>query len=358
MPKSRERIIHRGFSNVQIYDIVNNVWSDLGYIEGVEFTKDTETVKVVDLQGKLIDEVVKSESIQVSSVLLQSSAEEMRLLTIPSYVYLRCYGNVSDKLWQAVVLPEAKVRPRLRRVWANDLAKLTLEISAIQLQNYSQEYYIIEKPVNLVPPHFHKVVAWFDSQVAPMMTSDEWSIWNLWFNVGGERFVLDVYAVKYTIGEFFIMKNVSDGPVFTDFSFFGIFIPNAVPSTWENGYAVLSRIWWIMPTFTGGNPDWEIYHWNIRLKPDANTANALVKAVMTYKASSDTTPKSFYHYNGVDYYDTTPSNIPDRPAYARLEGAGYTESTIFFYETYVYKNLTDAEINDLKNFVRYIQTNT
>lgn len=162
MPKRREKIVAKGFTDIILYDYEDNELIDPGYIESVEFTKDIESEKIVDAQGRVIDELVKSETTTLSSVLLQSSVDELNLLSKKRYVYFRAWGKVGKDFYQVLIQKQGIIRPLWKREWKSEVAKINLQITGIDDLTSLEQYKIIDIDERDFPPLFEKVIDFYD----------------------------------------------------------------------------------------------------------------------------------------------------------------------------------------------------
>jgi hypothetical protein len=328
MPKRREKIVSKGFSDIILYDYESNEVIDPGYIESVEFTKDIESEKIVDAQGRVVDELVKSETTTLSSVLLQSSVDELDLLSKKRYVYFRAWGKVGKDFYQVLIQKQGIIRPLWKREWKSEVAKINLQITGIDDLTSLEQYKIIDIDERDFPPLFEKVIDFYDFRQ---------------------------YKVNLPVdGEYDLTRKI-------DFYGYRRFINQAIKrdgcgiTTNENGWVInvdadiTTSLDFILtsPLQLG---DAILYVGNFRLAEDfffspkfSVNEDGYITKVLYYKKSGAWT--DWEYYSGTDNQTSFGNDIGFN---IHQDGGGISGWVKFIF---IFRNLTDTDINKLKAWV-------
>lgn len=149
LAKDRGRIVARGGGNLQILQRLPTLWPDFlsaGYLQSTNVAQDSTMVEAMPETGALAEYLEQSRVVRLSSMLMQSSIDEVNLLKgigQPQLLSARYFGEVQKGgLWQLHTLPVC----RLKVGGALDVGKPGLRLIPIALTALKDDTLAYDQP--------------------------------------------------------------------------------------------------------------------------------------------------------------------------------------------------------------------
>jgi len=139
--KSRQRIFVHGLGNCDVMELDPNPaidFSDVGYLQDTVIEQSSTTESIIDESGALVDEKVKSLSVNFQTNLMQTGIDEINLIRNSTYKHfaIRYYGNAdANNRFQYFVIPCAKIIPSWQKKFSPEKQLIAMNVKAIDLSD-------------------------------------------------------------------------------------------------------------------------------------------------------------------------------------------------------------------------------
>jgi len=139
--KSRQRIFVHGLGNCDVRELNPNPandYSNVGYLQDTLIEQASTTESIIDESGALVDEKVKSLSVNFQTNLMQTGIDEINLIRNSTYKHyaIRYYGNTDvNNRFQYFLIPCAKIIPSWQKKFSPEKQLIAMNVKAIDLSD-------------------------------------------------------------------------------------------------------------------------------------------------------------------------------------------------------------------------------